>query len=397
MWTKPIPHALFRTAIAGFAITLIALLADPAPRAATAASGVFVGDATVTERDTDFNAQVPLTWQLPGPSIAIVRITVTPNAPANAGDIFPLTQTRTVSGTGSSVINIRVFGDLDREATQTATVSMTYDGILDGSDTGRLTVLDDDHPTVSISDATSPETSDAVHTLTLSKAINQPTQLRVLSGGVTATEGSDFGAVDRIINFAAGDRTEDVTVDLANDGTIEFAATETCSLEVLVLTAGDITIPGSDRLAVGTIQDNLGGNTPARAKFQFASDGSPFTCVDDMPTVEAFINPLTLTIRLELDHAMTMPFIFNLQVGAADGNTPAATAGSDFIPLNTFRTFPANQTVFTFTVTILDDSVTEGDEFIGLWANGAILSPASGCNQNLPGANNQVKILLNVA
>jgi chitinase len=385
----------------GIVLALAALIAGiiaiGTPTPASAAFSVSVGNATLTEGDPGSTvAQVPVGWSL-GPTMAIVRINVVPLAPANANDIDDLSVTFTAQGTGNTVVNVPVFGDLDREATQIARVDLTFDGITDGSDTGTITVLDNDTPNITINNRTTAENAGpATHTLTLSKAIDQETRVRVTSANGTASAGSDFGFVSQVVVIPAGQTTRPVSVNLNNDGLIELASSETYTLNLTAEVPGQFLIGApSDLTASGTITDFRGANTPALGKFQLASDSVSFVCRQDLPVIEAFVNPATTVVRLELDHAMSMPFEFRLTIGAADGVGPAATAGTDFIASSVVRIFPANTTALNFGVTVLDDGVSEGDEFIGLLANGGMIAEAQACNQNLNGANNQVKILIN--
>ena len=362
------------------------------------AAGVSVGNVAVTEGDAGVTmAQVPYSWSLPGGSVAVVHIVVTPRLAANAADIAPMSVARTVRGSGSATLGVPVFGDLDREPAQVALITLTYDGISDGGDAALLTVFDDDAPNVTISDGSSTENIAGVtHTISLSKAINQETRLRVQTFAGTASASADFASLDQVVIIPPGATSTTVVVPVVDDRLIELTPSEAYSVQVSAVTATDISAGfPSDLLAAGTILDFRAGNTAAAGKFQLAIDPSPFTCRDDLPTAEAFLVPGSVSIRLELAHAMSLPFEFRLEVGAADGVTPAASAGSDFVASNRVLVFPANTRTFNFKVTINDDNVTEGDEFIGLLATGGMIQNSQPCNQNVGGANNQIKILAN--
>ncbi len=385
-------------ALLALAAIIACLGAFSLPKGTSAAGGVFVGNLTVTEGDNGtLVAAVPLSWSLPGGSLAIARINVTPLAPANANDIVPLAVTRAVSGAGSSVVNVTVVGDLDREPGQEALVSLTFDGLIDGSDTATLTVLDNDHPTLTIFDFQGPEDMFVVHEMRLSKAINQATTVRVRTLAGTGLPGVHFSPVDRLVTFPANTTQQFVTVNGIGDNLIELVSARTYSLIVNAVIAGDLAV-GGDLLAAGRfLDDDMGTNSPKNAIIQIAIDPVPSgpglnaACRSSFLVPEAFGPPLDVPFRLVTDTISSNPYEV-----AIFTEESTADAGQDYQSLNTVVVMPAGARTLTFNLRILDDAETEGGERFRVRGTGPMIADTQVCLQNQLEAVSDVEIAANL-
>lgn len=95
----------------------------------------------------------------------------------------------------------------------------------------------------------------------------------------------------------------------------------------------------------------------------------------------------TATVTVALDQASASPVSVNYTT--MDGS---ATAGSDYAATSGTLTFAAGETSKTFTVTILNDSVAEGDETVGLMLSspsGAVLGTPSAAPLTIHDDDNQ--------
>ncbi len=365
---------------------------------------VSVGDAQVTEGDSGSTVvNVPYSFTVNG--LTQVTFSVTPQAPATSADIQASSSSR-YYGTGSysGTVAVTVYGDLDREPSQLAVVSVSAPAFFGGDTTGTVTVIDNDHPVVTVDDRASEEDGapDGAgnHTIHLSKGINQTTDLRVRTVPGTATANVDFTPLDLVLHVPAHTVTTQVTVPIIADEVAELLTVETYTLVVNAVNAGDIGA-GGRLVATGTISDNDGFN-PLSAVIQAASDAIPpgnalqAACRENFPVGEAFVDPYNATFRIVLSQAAPRAFEFNLFTITNTGEGPPATDGSDFNGFDKVLVFPAGARSMTFSVTILDDSVTEGDEFFGFRADGPEISTAPVCEQNFTSVESTVKITANV-
>ncbi len=364
-----------------------------------------VTDVTVEEGDPTIQRRtvlVPIEWS--NAANLRIRIDVVRQRPADRV-IVPSTRLLTLNGSGNGTIPVQVQTNLDRQLDHIAIVSLTFIGrkVL-GHHQARLTVRDDDHPTVTVTDRNALEDGGvdggAFHIIRLSKAINQPTDLRVRTLADTALPGRDYVAIDRTVRIPAGQTQVRVDVQLIGDNVIDLDLVKQYIIAVQAVHPGDIP---TDVGATGRItDDDDNGNSPSAAIIQMSGDAIPSVgnlgggCRnDDLPVGEAFINPFNAQFQLTLDHAMNRPF----EVRIFTKNsflTPQATAGSDFLPLDAIFVFPANTRSMTFGVQINDDGVSEPDEFFHVEAVGRMIAEAQPCEQNELGAMNEVKIGWNI-
>ena len=398
------------------ALPLMALILVPvvvtfasSQRTAYAASFVAVNDLTVTETDSgSFVANVPVTWNVF--SRTVVRVTVTTLSPADNADIVGAPASFAVSGSGSTTIPVTVFGDLDRESVQKARLDLTFDGIIDGTDSAILAVNDNDHPTATVSDRNALEgggvDGGAFHTITLNKAINQDTELSVRTfvtsfGFPAATPNVDYTPVDRIVTIPAHQTEFTVAVNLIDDNVIELTTAEDYGIVVAANQPGHLAV-GGDLVGEGRItDDDLNGALAANAIFQLGSDAIPPAnnlasgCRATLDVGEPFINDSVVTFRITLDRAFANPFEFNLFTDAS-GQNPDATPGSDFDELTTVAVFPANTRSMTFAIRFHDDGVSEPDEFIAIRGTGRMIANSQVCLQNFTEAAADIRILGNI-
>lgn len=369
---------------------------------------VFVQDLTVEEGDstTARTIDFPITFANAINLRVRIVVSVAPLGPrvTRFRPILPDTFTRTLNGNGVLTIPICVRGDLNREPDAIATVRLTFiSGLIAGGDTGKLTLRDDDHPTVTVRDSFALEGgSDDLpdgprHQILLSKAINQPTRLRAQTVSTTALPGRDFTAVNEIITIPAGAVEAFVTVRVIDDNVIDLDFIKEYLLIVSPVRVGDIAI-GGDLAGLGRINDD----EPAivqEAIFQLEGDPEPpnflngtvANCRSALPTDEPFNS--SVDRRFKLTFAVGFPNPFEVRFISTSGAQPGdATAGSDFDQIDEVRTFQPGRTGI-FTVRIHDDGVTEGDETFRIEAVSRVIRQARPCGfQNLLGAQSDIKI-----
>jgi len=387
------------------AMTIVAILMAARGVSAQVITTNFASAAplTVTEADSGtITANVVVSYGTKAGVSMPLRVVVTPNASAANGEITGKTVNKTVSGAGSFTVAVTVRGDLVPEPSQTARVEVSSQIYTSVGNTTTLTVLDNDHPTVTINNRTTNENGGpAVHTITLSKAISVAQQFRVRTVNGTARSGADFVAIDQLFTVNANATTRNVSVTLVGDTVIDLSQSKTYTLQVTPQTPGDLASSGNDLSANGTINDDdQGNNTLANAIFQFGSDSvAPAnnlsgSCRSTMEVSEPFNGSKNVQFRLTLDRTVSRPFEVNI---FTEGTTAGPDATSqDFTSIDNVVLFPANTRSMTFIIQFHDDGQSEGDEWIGLRAIGGMIANTQMCLQNFLGANSDIKIPWNV-
>jgi Domain of unknown function (DUF4347)/FG-GAP-like repeat/Calx-beta domain len=331
-------------------------------------TGIILGSTTtksISIADNDFpkvNLSVGSTTGLEAGSTAI---TVT--ATASSAVVGDQTVNLAVGGTNITTGDYTLSGNtitiLSGQTTGTATFTVVDDTLIEGTETATLTIsspsagitlgniitksisiTDNDFPTVnlSVNSNSSSETSPAAITVTAtaSSAVvgNQTVNLAV--GGTNITTG-DYTLSGNTITILNGQTTGTATFTVVDDTLVEGPETATLTISnsstgiTLGSTTQDISIADNDVLPTVTLSTQTpniteGSNIPG--VFHFARTGNT-------------TNPLTV----------------NYTVGTN-------TTSSDYNEtLGVTVTIAAGQSVADITVTLVDDSIVEGIEYIELY------------------------------
>jgi len=184
-------------------------------------------------------------------------------------------------------------------------------------------------------------TTSLVFTVTLSAASTKTVTVNYATANGTATAGGDYTATSGTLTFAAGVRTQTVTVSTWGDTTSE--GNETLMLNL----SGAVNAAILDNQGIGTILN------------------------DDVTLPSISINNVAIK---EGDSGYTN-MIFTLSLSAASKQSVSvsfntidgtATAGSDYLAASGTVTFAAGQTKQTIAVRIYGDSVYEANESFSL-------------------------------
>lgn len=182
--------------------------------------------------------------------------------------------------------------------------------------------------------------------ITRSEASESAVSVRVRSFDGTATAGSDYEAVDTVVNFADGEAgTKTVTLRILDDSTAE--PTESFGLN-LSEASGGAAIGSPSSIVVGIIDNDA---PPSPGKLQFA--------LADYRVNENAGNAAITVTRTEGSAGV---------VSASFGTTAiSATAGADYQEVTTQVTFADGDTTpKTVLVPIVDDNLDEADETVSL-------------------------------
>jgi probable HAF family extracellular repeat protein len=213
-------------------------------------------------------------------------------------------------------------------------------GQIVGAREGRATLLADENfavPLITISNATVAEgnsgTTNAVVTVSLSKAGNQPITVHYATADGTAYAGGDYLAASGTLTFAPGQTTGTITVpvfgDRAGEGGEYFAVVlSSPTNSIIVVNGATVTILDDEPAILANRQTIVEGNT-----------GS-----------------VTALVTVSLSNAYDQTVV--VAYATRDGT---ATAGSDYVATSGTLTFAPGQTVKQVPVTILGDHVVDRD------------------------------------
>jgi CSLREA domain-containing protein len=298
----------------------------------------------------------------------------------------------------SKQVTVQVNGDTAYEAAETFTVELSGAVnalVTDASGLGTIT-NDDTQPTFSIDDVTHTEgnagTTDYTFTVSLSAASGLPASVDYSTSDGTATAGSgDYTGVSATaLNFAAGETSKTLTVNVNGDTiyetdesfTVHLAnpsgatildsdgtATITNDDAAPGLSIGDVTFTGVDSVAVAGFAVTLTGATelPVTVHYQTANDtaiaGQDFTATSGTLTFNPggpTVQTIPVNILPDTTQEATEQFFMDLDtpVGAtiADGQGIGTIPNDDDAPAFAVDDVTQGEgsgatTTFTFTVT----------------------------------------------
>jgi len=258
--------------------------------------------------------------------------------------IFPGVASRSISATFELALNT------SGQPTNTATVTSTTADPRSDNNTStfpasaKLTIDD-----VRVSEGNFGTTS-AIFTVRLQPANATVTAtVDYQTNAISASPGLDYLTTQGTLTFQAGETVKTISVPIIGDALDEGDELFTVQLSNPVNAAVERGI------GTGTIVDDDHGG-PAL----------PFASIGDVNVVEgnSGLNLASFTLRLSLASASVTRVRFQTQDGTA-------TSGSDYLPVSGEITFQPGETVKTFTVVILGDTVFEPDETFNIVITGA--------------------------
>jgi|GEM_PF-733468 len=258
--------------------------------------------------------------------------------------IFPGVASRSISATFELALNT------SGQPTNTATVTSTTADPRSDNNTStfpasaKLTIDD-----VRVSEGNFGTTS-AIFTVRLQPANATVTAtVDYQTNGISANPGLDYVTTQGTLTFQAGETVKTISVPIIGDTFDEGDELFTVQLSNAVNAAIE------RGTGTGTIVDDDHGG-PA----------IPFASIGDVNIVEgnSGLNLASFTLRLSIASASVTRVRFQTQDGTA-------TSGSDYLPASGEITFFPGETVKTFTVVILGDTVFEPDETFNIVITGA--------------------------
>ncbi len=302
--------------------------------------GLSIADAVVTE-GTDATAEFTVTLAKASSKPVTVDYFTANVSALEGSDYSNATGTLTFApGETVAKFTVPILDDSRVEANETFFAKLTNainSSIADSHGLG--TIQDNDVlPTLSINDVSVTEgtggTQNAVFTVTLSRAYEDPVTVDFATANGSAVAGDDFTSNTGTLNFAAGETTQTVAVAIVGDTLFEDAE------KFFVILSGATNATISDPYGEGTIKDN------------------------DLVTTKLSINDVTVTEGT----GGTVNAVFTVSLSAPSGTpvtvkytTANSTAISpdDYTATSDFLTIPAGEVSGTISVSVVSDSSYE--------------------------------------
>lgn len=329
----------------GWAVTTTAT--DPAGntsefstcQTASGAPGASIDDVSVVEGNAGtINAVFTVT--LTGEAGQEVNLNyTTSNGTATApGDYTATSGTLAFGPTETTkTISVPVQGDTASELDETFTVVVSGGsgaGIVDGVGTG--TIVSDDPPTITVDDVAVPEgnsgPSAGAFTLTMSRPVEQEVTVNFATSHGTATS-ADYTSTTGTATFEPGETT--TLVELYAVGDTLDENDETFLLSLSSPSGGVI----ADGVGVATITDD---------------DPEPTLVINNATVTEGNTGTTNATFTISASAPSGKPI--SVDVATADNN---ATQPADYTAVSTTASIPAGQTTATVNVPVVGDTVDE--------------------------------------
>ncbi|HEX6184662.1 MAG TPA: Calx-beta domain-containing protein [Pyrinomonadaceae bacterium] len=305
-----------------------------------------IGDVSATETSSGFFG-FEFTVTLTGVSAQTVTVNyATADGTAVAGSDYTA-----ASGTlnflpneTSKTVIVAVVGDTVDEPNETFNLNLSSASnatISDGTGVGSITD-DDGAPSLTVGDATVTEgnsgTVNAVFTVTLAPASGQAVSVNYATADGTAVAGSDYTAASGTLNFAAGETSKTITVQVSGDASNE--ANET----FLVNLSGASNATVSDAQGLGTIQND---DTPT---LHFSQASYP-------------ANESAHFVTVNVTRSGDSSGAVNVDFATSDGT---ATERKDYTFVAGTLRFAAGETSKSFDVLLTEDAFQESAETVNL-------------------------------
>ena len=289
-------------------------------------------------------------------------VTFTINTADGTGTLADSDYTQISGGTGtitagssSTTVTFTPTGDTTFEGDETVTISLT--SAAGGADTGptfqatgnaagpataTATITNDDTaPTISVSDETDLEDTDAnaVFTITLSAVSGIDATVAYTTTAGTATAGSDYTTTSGTATITAGSPNTTVNVPILSDALDE--ASETYTFDLSNPTNATIL----DAQGAGTITDD---------------DPTPTIAIDDVASTEGTDSTAVYTLTLSAVSGQVVTANYAVTSGTATAGTDTGAAtDDDGTAGDGIATFAVGDTTVVVTVPITDDTIDE--------------------------------------
>ena len=285
-----------------------------------------------------------------------VTVSASPVSPAKAGDFTQSGTTLTIAAgetASSGVVTIKANGNAidedDRQVTVSARASNPQ-GVAGDPAAVTLTIEDDDDPpAVSLSSssiAVDEDTGSVSLTASLGEVSGKQVTVGYATANGTATSGSDYTAISGTLTFAAGTKSQTVSVAIVEDSVYEPDETFTVTLS----RPSNATL-GSPASATVTIRDN---------------DLLPVTVSYASAAYQATEGGAGATVTVNLSAQPERQVVIPIAAAPQDGATAQGQPGADYSGIPASVTFGATDTSKTFTVAATDDSVDDDGEWVSL-------------------------------
>ncbi|MEZ6127960.1 MAG: Calx-beta domain-containing protein [Planctomycetaceae bacterium] len=253
------------------------------------------------------------------------------------------------AGETSKTVTITATDDNIVEASETLTASLTVFGAegysVDATDTGAVTIVDNDTATFTIDDViVSEDVGTATFIISLNNVLDVDTTIELV-----LPASGDYSIVNSSVVFTAGSATpQAVVVNITDDDLIEATEHFTASLSVFGAEGYSVDVTDTGTL---TIIDNDAGS------------GTATLTIDDVTALEGDQGMTEFTFTVTLNGVVDTTVTVDVETGFFTSTDITEVAGAeDFTARSETLTFAPGDTARTFTVQVSGDQRIEQNE-----------------------------------
>ncbi|MBI5897988.1 MAG: type I secretion C-terminal target domain-containing protein, partial [Rhodocyclales bacterium] len=282
---------------------------------------------------------------------------------ATSGTDFPAASgTLTIlAGQTTGTLSVPTSTDARGEGLENFTVTLTLPGAManvvtlgDATATGYIVdTIAAEAPTIIVSDVAAIEGNNAVFRIDLSRASDAAVSLNLVLGGGTATSGSDYATT-----IPMEVSTTSATGPWVSASAVTIAAGSTTAWVRTNVVADGVNEIGESFQLTATRTAGLTNNTVATGTaLIYGNEIRTVSVADVYVDEEAGTATMTMTLSAASSGSLTV-----------DWSTSAgtATAGVDYLSGSGSVTFAAGETSKTFTISLVDDQVSDSNETVNV-------------------------------
>ena len=345
-------HAVACTLLIALVALTVPLAAAP-PALAARIKTIRIADASIVEGDAgQQNLSFKVTWTGSKGGAAPSVHYATADVTATAGIDYTTTSgtaTLTNGGCRCATITVSIKGDVTTEGTEAFRIDLSspVNGtIADDQATG--TIYDNEGPPALIVLDTS--ANEAAGALSFTVGLTNPSASTVTvdyaTAAATAVDGLDYSSTSGTLTFAPGETSKSVSVTVNDD----LLAEEDETLLLNLSNSSNAVIV--DAAGVGSIVND---------------DADPIAEITDVSVAEGDIGTATATFTVSLGTLSGLETA--VDYATSDGT---AAAGVDYASESGTLTIPAGIGSATFEVSVMGDTLHEGDETFGVTLSGEV-------------------------
>ncbi|MBC8753667.1 hypothetical protein H2O64_03240, partial [Kordia sp. YSTF-M3] len=294
-----------------------------------------VGDVTIAEDGG--SVSVPVSIDNPSSVDTVVSITTTDNSATDPNDYTTTTVTATIPAGQTTVnVSIPITDDVVGEPTEdfTVTGSVASGNTSNPTDSGTVTITDNDTPAMSVGDVTIAEDGGSASVpVSIDNPSSVDTVVSITTTDNSATDPNDYTTTTVTATIPAGQTTVNVSIPITDDVVGE---------------------PTEDFTVTGTVASGNTSNPTDSGTVTITDNDTPAMSVGDVTIAE---DGGSVSVPVSIDNPSSVDTVVSITT-----TDNSATNPNDYTTTTVTATIPAGQTTVNVSIPITDDTTGEPTE-----------------------------------